>query len=158
MSPALAPAIWFLLGALTLALAALLLSLRDRRRRRIPIFLSDPFEPRRAFHRVTVRLPADVRLGGDPGPAEGTICDLSAGGATVLLDHAAAQGARLHLRFAPDEGDEEDFLAEVIHCDASHWNRRSFLHCQFVDLSGPQEQRLLRAVADRERAQIKDSP
>ncbi len=149
--------VWFAIGASTVAFLFLFAMRFTRRQteRREPPLLPQPHERRREYHRVMINLPADVVVEGVAGILEGTLCDLSPGGVSVMVDHPIPKGTHLTLRFATNH-ESGNLSAEVIRQDRSHWStHRHYLHCRFSGMTPFQEQSLAHLVAELEREKLK---
>ena len=151
--PRLSELLWCLAGAGALGLTLWVLSrvAEARRRASLPAPLKTPASQRRDSFRVSVSFPADVIPEGAAVPLSGTICDLSASGVTVIMDQPNPLWRYLRIAFEADTGAFEGLRVEIVRSAPAEWSRRHYLHCRFLDLSPPEEQRLLRAVAERER-------
>lgn len=154
--PRLRDAGFLLLGAALLALLLKFLSLRRRRPPPAPVGAPDAGQ-RRADFRVPAQFPAEFQPEGGADWLLGTVCDLSAGGVTIMTDHAQRAEGRLRLSFRHGEESFEGLPAEVVRSDAAQWSRRSYLHCRFLDLPPDQERRLRQTIAVRERELLRRS-
>ena len=143
-------AAFLLAGALLLALLLKLLSLRKGKP--LPPPIGGPSEnQRRADYRVPAQFPAEYLPEGAADWLQGTVCDLSAGGVTLMTDHAQPPRGLLSLRFRHGNEPFEGLSAEVVRADAAHWSHRNYLHCRFLALAPDLERRLRHTIAERER-------
>lgn len=144
---------WFVVGALSFALIVWIAARLDRRRRQRPPPppFGDVSSSARADLRVPVQIEARVLPEGGAKAIPGHISDLSAGGATIMIDASMAPGLRLHLDFQIGEEAFEGIEAEIVRTDPSQWSRRHYLHCRFLSLKEGQVHRLERALSERER-------
>ncbi|MEK7717853.1 MAG: PilZ domain-containing protein [Pseudomonadota bacterium] len=140
------------LSAVLLVALAIWAAWRITRRRRSPPPVGAPDDPkqRRADYRVPTHLEAEILPQGSPLSFPAWICDLSTGGATLILEKIPPPEGRLRIRFAAAEG-ALDLDAEAVRSEPAHGSRRSYLHCRFVDPTPEQEQRIHRIVTARER-------
>lgn len=150
--------LWFLLGVLALALLNWIVIAIVRRQRGPSLEVPAPAEPRRAWYRISVDVPASVRVDDPPGSYPGTLCDLSAGGATLILDRPLPRRTPLRIVFSPNDEGPEQVHAEVVRTNPSHWSRRHYVHCRFVGLTPEQQGHLQRAVARHERRRVHLGP
>ncbi len=146
--------IWFAIGAMGVALLfrGAFLFERHFARRRAGCRLPAIREGRRRHYRVPVRLPVRVALPGPGRPVRGTITDISAEGAALLLDRAIPEKTCLTLSLAVERRDE--ILAAEIIGSAPHPQGR-MLRCRFVAGSSGRRQHLARLAAGFERARIR---
>lgn len=117
--------------------------------------LCEPPGQRRGDFRVPVAVPVWTQLHGTKITMEGTLTDLSAGGATVTAPRAAPSGTRLTLTFVAGSEAFEHLPAELVRSEST--GSQHALHCRFTALTPEVEQRLLRAVAAREREMARTS-
>ena len=150
---------WFLSGVLILALVIWISWRMTRKSRPAPLLEPPSSLPasdvdahhRRDSARAPMHLEAEVFLQGFPLPFHGWICDLSAGGTSLILERIPLPQDRLRIRF-PDAEGTVDLDAEVLRSEAAHWSHRHYLHCRFLDPTEEQAHRIQRIVDVRKRA------
>lgn len=106
----------------------------------------------RADYRVPMHISAEVFLEDRNANLQGTLVELSAGGATVtVLVEAPATGYVL-LRFRPDGEEKQTLPAEIVRMEHAHGSPRRHLHFRFRAITPDTEQMLRRVIAARQRA------